>query len=559
MIEMDNRASTVRDLWPISLLWPAGESPGTSVGLSETTIADLALDHIVHAIDQTGQYGRVLRGFLCDPCLDPTVIRYRQDILEDILRQPELQAGLRTMVIDLQALRQPGGFNWPGESPLGPILTRIRELDHFVHCVDRLDAFLRNASDLRSDGLRNLRLAIANLAANPDVVTLRTELPALHEMIGETASVTIGLNLGRDLQPESATIVEFNRFHFRGTRSLLGRLLPGATGNGPTGVTPLQHAGPASLRRDSQLFQDLQRLLEDVTAPLNRALIRYRELNAAPLLVLENEFAWWSGTAALIERLIHAGIPMCRPEIAPSEERACTVTEGANIALALQMQREQPPRSEQIVRNDIRFDPPVRLLMVTGPNRGGKTTFCRAAGQAQVLFQCGLYVPGTSARISPVDAIWTHFPLPEADQPGAGRLDEELGRLRTIFDRATPTSLILLNEPLTSTSEHDALTIARDLVRALQILGARTILITHLHDLALAIPELNRQGPADTAILSLAAQTGNGTGDIQGTFRIIPGPPAGHSHAAGIARQHGLTFEQLRDLLDARATEDHLA
>ena len=149
-----------------------------------------------------------------------------------------------------------------------------------------------------------------------------------------------------------------------------------------------------------------------------------------------------------------------------------------------------------MITNDVDFDADTSLLMVTGPNRGGKTTFCRAIGQAQVLFQCGLFVPGTQARLSPVDGIWTHFPLPEADQPGAGRFDEEVQRLRQIFVGATQDSLILLNEPLTSTAERDALPIATDMVRALQVLGARSVLITHLHDLALAIPELNRNGPA---------------------------------------------------------------
>ncbi len=87
------------------------------------------------------------------------------------------------------------------------------------------------------------------------------------------------------------------------------------------------------------------------------------------------------------------------------------------------------------------------MWVLTGPNRGGKTTYTRAAGLAQVFFQAGLYVPAASARVSPVDAIHTHFPSREQ-----ARLDAEAGRLAAIFRQATPRSLILLNEALSGTS-----------------------------------------------------------------------------------------------------------
>jgi len=89
-----------------------------------------------------------------------------------------------------------------------------------------------------------------------------------------------------------------------------------------------------------------------------------------------------------------------------------------------------------------------RIWILTGPNRGGKTTFTQSVGLIHILFQAGLYVPAAEARISPVDAIYTHFPVPETTQLGMGRLDEEAKRLAGIFAAATPQSLILLNEVL---------------------------------------------------------------------------------------------------------------
>jgi DNA mismatch repair protein MutS len=547
-------------VWPMSLLWPS-TSDRTSVVLHASAVLDLALDHVIRAIDLDHRHDRHIRAALTHLPLDPAVVCYRQDILDDLLVSPALTQALSDMLPELQALGGQANTNWPDESPLGMLVARLRELDMYVHCIDRLHALLAGAADLASEGLRALRSAMTMLAAHPDVVALRDELPALREIVGEAASVTIGLNLGRDLQPESVTIVELNRFQFRGPRSLLGRLLPSTADNSPSGITPLMSAGPAPIRRDSQLFKELQRLLEATTAPLTKALARYRDLHTGPVAALEGELAFWIGAAALVRRLERAGLGLCRPAIAPADEHAFAVRDLANLTLSLQLLPREgdngapPPNlSEQVVTNDADFSTDCRMLMVTGPNRGGKTTFCRAVGQAQVLAQAGLHVLGTSARISVVDGIWTHFPLPEADRPGAGRLDEEVQRLRAIFGEITGASLVLLNEPLTSTSERDALAIATDIVRAFQEIGARVVLITHLHDLALLIPDLNARGPQDCTITSLVAQTVAVGDGVRGTFKIVAGTPDGHSYAAEIARQHGLTFAQLEELRKERET-----
>lgn len=537
----------------MSLLWPDGAAHGAT--LAPAAAADLAIDRIARALDIDGQHARVIRPILAELCAEPSTISYRQAILADLLAAPDLARSLRSLLPDLQALGTGASSNWPGDSLLHPVLTRLRELDRYVSCVDRLHEVLGVTIEPQSAGLRALRGAIATLAADPNICALRDEIPEMHELIGEAKSVTIGLNLDADLEPESAAIVELNHFQFRGGRTLLGRLMP-APGNGaPPTVGPLHHAGPRPLRRESELFRDLQRLLESVAAPLVKALGRYREVNVGPLAALERELAFLLGAAALAERLRSAGIALCRPEIAAGMERSFSIRGLRNLSLALQMLDDAPSDlRDRLVANDAHFDNGMTILILTGPNRGGKTTFCRALGQAQVLFQAGLFVPADAARLSPVDGIWTHFPLPETDRPGAGRLDEEAQRLRQIFDHATGQSLLLLNEPLTSTSERDALIIATDLVRALRILGAHTLLVTHLHDLARSIPQLN-EAATGAKIGSLVAEATRAGAETRGTFRILPGLPTGRSYAAEIARQHGLTFEQLAAFLSERSNE----
>ena len=152
-----------------------------------------------------------------------------------------------------------------------------------------------------------------------------------------------------------------------------------------------------------------------------------------------------------------------------------------------------------------------------------------------------------SAQLAPVDAILTHFPPVEGVEPGVGRLDDEARRLREMFTAATPASLLLFNEPLTSTGEGEALALAEDVLRALRLLGARTVYVTHLHALVAALDALNA-GPG-AIVVSWVAGVGEGAAR---TYRIRPGQPEARSHAATIAQQHGITFAQLAQRLAER-------
>jgi DNA mismatch repair protein MutS len=196
------------------------------------------------------------------------------------------------------------------------------------------------------------------------------------------------------------------------------------------------------------------------------------------------------------------------------------------------------------------------VWILTGPNRGGKTTYARAVGLAHLLAQAGLHVPARAARISPVDALWTHFPTLETTTPGEGRLDDEAIRLADIFRSATSYSLILLNEVLNGTSTLEALGLANDAVRGLHLLGARAIYVTHLHELAARADEINASTPGPGTVGSLVAEVDEtqdaGTHGHRRTFRIRPSPPLGISYASEIAQQHGISYPQLVELLRQR-------
>jgi DNA mismatch repair ATPase MutS len=267
-------------------------------------------------------------------------------------------------------------------------------------------------------------------------------------------------------------------------------------------------------------------------------------MSSVALSQLGAELGLLLGAARLVERLQRAGLPMCCPEIAPADERSTSMREAYDLGLALS--RELSPG---MVTNAVTFDRMHgRVWVLTGPNRGGKTTYTRAVGLAQVLFQAGLYAPASSARMSPVDAIFTHFPSREEIRPGLGRLDVEAEQLAAIFRQATPFSLVLLNEALAGTNALEALDLARGVVRGLRLLGARAIYVTHLHELAHAVDDINATTPGDGTVASLIAEAD----EDKRTYRIRPGTPRGASFAAEIAEQHGISFDQLAHLLRER-------
>ena len=576
------RPGTAEEPAPISLLWPAGWPRGARAGLPlpGDSAADLQLTEIVRVLasgegraSRRDHRERLVRQTLTELCTDPAVIAYRQEVVEELLHDVPLRERLALVLPDLDALAETlpsGRFQPADDGAVQRIARQLGDLELFVDVARQLERALE-AFTPRSVALQALREYVLAVTGAPAFVALEAELPGLRETLSQARSVTVGINLSPDLVPESATILGLSDERIEGARTLLARLLGGI--DAARGITPLQRGGASNgfTGPPNRLTRDLHRLLEEVAAPVGRALGRYAALPIETLTGIGPELALLMNGALLVERLGRAGLPMCRPTILPAEDRVSAIDEGYDVSLALRLHRQDgtPASSsdsggsasngaEGIVTNAITFDDARgRVWILTGPNRAGKTTYTRAVGLAHVLFQAGLYVPGTAARLSPVDAIYTHFPSREQAHPGMGRLDEEAERLAGIFQRATPSSLVLLNETLAGTAASEAEALARDAVRGLRLLGARAVYVTHLHNLAVSVDELNATTPGSSLVGSLVADAADeeamGTGlQHRRTYRIHPGAPRGRSFASDIARRYGISYPQLTALLRER-------
>ena len=565
---------------PISLLWPirSPRESSTRLGLPADAAVDLQLAEVIRALaagegrpSRRDHRERLVRQTLSELCTDPGVIAYRQEVVDDLLNDPALRERLAQLLPDLEALSETSPsnrFQPPDDGAVQRIARQLGDLELFVDVARHLERALA-AAPVRATALTALREYVTAITGAPSFLALEAELPALRTTLSQARSVTVGVNLTPDLVPESATILALSEEPVEGSRTLLGRLLGGLDAS--RGITPLQRGASGFTGPPNRLTRDLHKLLEDVASPVGRALDRYAAMPVQTLAAIGPELSLLLNGALLVERLARAGLPMCRPEILPSDDRVSELCDGYDISLALRLHRpDGTPVSRSdaaslshdgvagIVTNAMAFDDTSgRVWILTGPNGAGKTTYTRAVGLAHILFQAGLYVPARSARLSPVDAIYTHFPILEQAQPGMGRLDEEAARLAGIFQRATPHSLVLLNETLAGTAASEAEALARDALRGLRLLGARAVYVTHLHDLAMTVDQINATTPGTSLVGSLVADADDEEDSALGpqhrrTFRIHPGVPRGRSFASEIARRYGISYSQLAVLLRER-------
>ena len=294
-------------------------------------------------------------------------------------------------------------------------------------------------------------------------------------------------------------------------------------------------------------------MMSRISKKLRETLARYLNVSVRQMSDLIPELTFYTRWAEFIEKSRSEGWIFSRPEVLPGEDgasegRAEDQTEDARTARMeakgfynLKLMDSEKP--ENVVRNDLAFDEEKRVYILTGANRGGKTTVTQAVGQLMLLAQCGIYVPAESFRFDPADTVLTHFPADEDKTLDLGRLGEECQRFREMFASCTEKSLLLLNETFSTTSFEEGYYIAVDAVKAILQKGTRTIYNTHMHKLAKDIDtEINTDGLKGKAV-SLVAETREG----RNSFRVHIAPPEGKSFAREIAVKYGVTYEALME------------
>ncbi len=557
-----------------SLMWPdyeEGRKRESAVRSGEMALfnqdlleRDINADMLLEGMEIRNENKSYIKMRLMDMVLDDKIIKYRQDILKDFMKYPDIEQSFdQTLLPMINRLRDMKKANIAHDDNLRKIAWRIEMLTLYMKCVDVLHTLLCSSDKkFDSDGMKELQSMIAGIHDGDGYKEMKRLIPDLYDKLQTMKGVTIGINLDEQLRPCEAVLLSIEEKPFRQkgfVSSLFGTKKNDDLYYGIGSFYSIVKENKAN-SLDIAIMRDMDMVMGETFKHLGETLTLFEWVESAYLFELLPEVYYYIGGSRLAAKLRSSGLPLCFPEPAPKDERIFSVRDMYDASFALRIMSDIGLKdlANVVVCNDAEMsDKAGRIFILTGANQGGKTTFTRALGICQLLFQAGFPIPGTSGRISPVDNIYTHFPELEKNSISEGRLGEECIRLETILPRLTKYSMILMNESLSSTSHQECLFIAEEIMKYLRRVGARCVFATHIHELAENIPELNKE-PALSDLVSLVAGVDEGT-DMEvlteegrkkyegskRTYKILPMPPQGKSFAIDIARTYGISFDQL--------------
>jgi len=193
----------------------------------------------------------------------------------------------------------------------------------------------------------------------------------------------------------------------------------------------------------------------------------------------------------------------------------------------------------QFVANDCLLDTDSRQIMIiTGPNMAGKSTYMRQVALIALLAQAGSFVPASYARIGALDAIFTRIGASDDLASGRSTFMVEMAELARILARATPRSLILLDEIGRGTGTADGISIARATLEYLHnqpAMAAKTLFATHYHQLTALAEELSR-------VINCSIQVSEKEGEVTFLHKIVAGG-SDRSYGIHVAKLAGLPQE----------------
>jgi DNA mismatch repair ATPase MutS len=232
-----------------------------------------------------------------------------------------------------------------------------------------------------------------------------------------------------------------------------------------------------------------------------------------------------------------AGLPFCYPAISDCDKSICG-EDTFDLALANILLRQK----STIVTNSLHLNDLERVIVISGPNQGGKTTFARTIGQLHYLARLGWPVPGRQAKLFLCDEIFTVFEKEEDLRTQTGKLEEELLRIRDVLKTATSKSLLIMNESFASTAPSDALLLGQKIMEEIAALDMLCVSVTFIDELA----------SFGRTTVSMVA-TVNPTDVSQRTFQLVRRPADGHAYAMAIAEKHRLTRELVGERIAANS------
>jgi DNA mismatch repair protein MutS len=501
----------------VSVLFPGSEPPAVSAP-DPDCLRDLNVDQLIAGLAGSRK-DYDIAPFYQELLADRDAIAYRQAVMRD-LEAAAVWKTVHALADELRDVRHHLAHAREAYYLLERQRWFLQAAERYTDAVER---FVREAAPLQleSEALRALRDYAADSVNSTPFRALGTEA---REVASELAAIryTLLIREGtvtvRDLGPEAeyGPLVEatFERFRREPGRSYRSPLKTRA------GMNHIQ----------AQILDRIARLHPEAFRKLRMFWDRQPRFPDPLLIRFEREIQFYFAFLDAIRPIRDAGLPFCYPRMTSS--KAIRARRTFDLVLAKKLVAER----RTVVLNDIELQGPERLLVVSGPNQSGKTTFARTVGQVHFLAALGCPVPGSDAELFHFDRILTRFEREENLENQRGKLKDDLIRLKRILDRATPDSLVILNEVFSSTPLQDQLLLSQRVIELLRQRDLIGVWVTFLRELASlgkhTVSVVSGVDPQDPAIR---------------TFRLERKPATGLAYALVLAEKHGVTYQRLRE------------
>ncbi len=423
---------------------------------------------------------------------DPDTICYRQDILRDCLKNSDVVREIYQLSLEALQKKRSSWMGVYGRSPSGILYAAIKMLEMFVALLRKLRRIAdEHAEEFASEGFRRFFAMIVAELDDAYFAEVEAHLKTLRFRDGVLLSAALG-------QGNEGTDYVLHKPREKQTNWIKRVLTP---------RSPVYHFKLDP--RDEYGARALGELRDRGINLVANAVAQSADHIDSFFNVLRIEFVFYIGCLNLYEQLAGLGEPITFPVPVESRKRRHSFVGLYDACLALTMK-------QRVVGNEVNADNK-DLVIITGANQGGKSTFLRSIGLAQLMMQCGMFVPAESFCANTCGRLFTHYKREEDTAMKSGKLDEELNRMSAIVDQIRPDDMVLFNESFAATNEREGSEIARQIVSALVEKRIKVFFVTHQYEFAKGVYDRSR----DIALFLRAERLADGTR----TFRLVEGEP----------------------------------
>jgi hypothetical protein len=474
-----------------------------------TLMPDLALDILFSGMASRDEFLFSVAKAVILSSLDNDLdtILYRQSILKDCLRNPDIVRELYALAVEGVQCDRKCTWGIFSRYPAAVLGRAIDLLQYLIEVLKKLRTVAEHSAvKFESEGLRTLFAMLPAELSDDYFGTIRDHLKELKFRAG----VLISADLGQGNKGKNYVLREpLKKQHWliAWLQHVLGIREPGYT----FFLDPRDENGAKAL---SELNERGINLVADALAQSTDHILNFFKM-------LRTELAFYVGCLNLQEQLAKKGEPICFPVPAPGCERRHSSRGLDDVCLSLRL-------LQRVVGNDVNADRK-DLVIITGANQGGKSTFLRSIGVAQLMMQAGVFVSAESFSANICSNLFTHYKREEDATMKSGKFDEELKRMSAIVDRLTPNSMLLFNESFAATNEREGSEIAGQIVTSLIDKGFKVFFVTHQYTFAQGFYE---QKTNETAFLR-AERKSDGTR----TFKLVEAEPLKTSYGEDLYNQ----------------------